>query len=509
MPRFPVFSTKTAIFIRRKPYGTPLMKTHTSRLLPLVLIQVAASFSMVGAQTTWVGNTDTNLNNSANWTSGVPSATVASIFTTAGSSGSSLSLTADLQFGGGTAPASNAMLFDGAGFTIGGNTTSRMLTIGGQGLAINTGNTITLDVARIRRNASNTFEFLGSNGNLVVNSDFSTNITAAADTTTRVDFTGVAGNNNTITFNGAIVNVFTGSAGTGLGNLILSSVGTGNKVVFNNASNIGFTGSVSVGNNAQLHLGNGGTKGTLAGGTSISLGNSVSTLAINQSDTVTQGTEFASSITGSGRLEQAGSGTTILNAANTYSGGTFVTAGMLVANNSTGSATGTGAIQVSTGAALGGAGIISGTATISGSVRPGNSIGTLTVGNDLTWNAGSAWVFELGASSVNLAAANVGGTRDLLDLTGVGSDFLKGTGSGWTFDFANSGATGWYKIVDWTGTSTFSASDFSAINLPSGLSGSFTVDGSTSALYLNVVPEPASAAIGGMGLLVLLRRRRR
>lgn len=484
------------------------MKTRTSRILQFVLIQAAATAPLAFSQTTWIGNTDTNINNAANWSAGVPTASLASIFSTVGSAGSSLSLTADLQFGGGTSPTSNAMLFSGAAFTLGGNTTSRMLTIGGQGLAINTGNTITLDVARIRRNASNTFEFLGSGGNLVINSDFSTNITGAADTTTRIDFTGTGGNNNTITFNGAIVNVFTGSAGTGLGNLILSSVGTGNKVVFNNLSNIGFTGSVSVGNNAQFHLGNGGTKGTLAGSTSISLGNSVSTFAINQTDTVTQGTDFGSSITGSGRVEQAGSGTTVLNSANTYTGGTFVTAGMLVANNSSGSATGTGALNVSTGAALGGAGIISGAATISGSVRPGNSIGTLTVGNDLTWNAGSAWVFELGVSSVNLAAADVGGTRDLLDLTGTGSDFLKGSGSGWTFDFAGTGATGWYKIVDWTGTTTFGASDFTALNLPTGLSGSFTVDNSTSALYLNVVPEPTSAAIGGLGLLALLRRRR-
>ena len=464
--------------------------------------------SHAGAQTTWIGNTDTNINNAANWTSGVPTGTVNSTFTSAGSAGSSLSLTADLQFVGGTAPTSNAMLFDGAGFTITGNSASRQLTIGGQGLAINTTNTIQIDVARIRRNASNTFEFLGSSGNLVINGDYSTNITGATDTLTRVDFSGVSGNNNTITFNGGIVNIFTGAAGAGLGGLTISSAGTGNKVVFNNASNTGFTGAVTIGNNAQLHLGNGGTKGTLAGSASVSLGNTVSAFVINQSDTVTQGTEFATSITGSGKVEQAGSGTTVLNAGNSYSGGTFVTAGMLVANNTTGSATGTGTVNVSTGAAIGGAGIISGAVTISGSLRPGNSIGTLTVGNDVTWNAGNAWVFELGTASVNLAAANIGGTRDLLDITGVGSDFIKGTGSGWTFDFANTGAVGWYKIVDWQGSTTFSPSDFSITHLASGLSGSFTVDSGTSALYLNVVPEPAAALLGGLGLLSLLRRRR-
>lgn len=476
---------------------------------PILFLTLAAGLvATVAAQTTWIGNTDTNINNAANWSAGVPTGSVNSIFTTAGTSGTSLSLTADLQFVGGTAPTSNGLLFDGAGFTITGNSSTRQLTIGGQGLAINTSNTITLDVARVRRNASNTFEFLGSNGNLVINSDFSTNITTASDTLTRVDFTGVSGNNNTITFNGTIVNVFSGAAGAGLGNLAISSVGNGNKVVFNNASNGGFTGSVSVGNNAQLHLGNGGSNGTLSGTTSISLGNSVSTFTINQTDTVTQGTEFASSITGNGKLEQAGSGTTILNSDNSYSGGTFVTAGTLVANNVSGSATGSGTVNVSTGAALGGAGIISGATTVNGSVRPGNSIGTLTVGNDVTWNGGNAWVFELGIASIDLAAANIGGTRDLLDLTGAGSDFLQGTGTSWTFNFANTGAAGWYKIVDWTGTTTFSAGDFIAANLPSGLTGSFTVDSGTSALYLNVVPEPRAALLGGLGLLALLRRRR-
>lgn len=489
-----------------KPLIRPAFPSLASSIA--IILTAGATLDHLSAQTNWIGNTSNDLNNALNWSAGVPTATLNSLFTTAGSSGTSLSLTADLQFGGGTAPGSNAMLFDGAGFTITGNNASRQLTIGGQGLAINTSNTITLDVARVRRNASNTFEFLGSSGNLVINSDYSTNITGTSDTTTRVDFTGTGGNNNTITLNGTIVNVYTGVAGTGLGNMIISSVGTGNKVVFNNTSNTGFTGSIAIGNNAQLHLGNGGTKGTLSGTTTISLGNSVSTFAINQTDAVVQGTDFAPSITGAGKVEQIGSGTTTLNAANAYTGGTNVTNGTLLVNNTTGSATGTGAVNVSTGAALGGAGIISGAVTISGALKPGNSIGTITVGNDVTWNAGNSWEFELGIASVDLASANVGGTRDLLSITGAGNDFLKGTGSSWTFDFAGTGAVGWYKLVDWDSSTTFSSSDFLATNLNTGLSGSFTVDVGTSALYLNVIPEPGAAFLGGLGFVCLLRRRR-
>jgi len=485
-----------------------MMKPSNNLLHSLTAGIAAGLLVNASAQTSWVGNTSTDMNNAANWSGGIPSASLNSILTTPGTSGASLVLTADLQFGGGTAPGSNAMLFDGAAFSISGNSGTRQLTIGGQGLAINTTNTITLDVARIRRNASNTFEFLGSGGNLVINSEFSTNVTGT-DTTTRIDFTGAGGNNNTITFNGNIVKVFPGTTpGTGVGNLILSSVGTGNKVVFNNASNTGFAGSVAIGNNALIHLGNGGSNGSLAGTTSISLGNTSSTLAINQSDSVIQGTDFASSITGNGKVEQIGAGSTTLNAANTYSGGTFVTAGTLIVNNTTGSATGSGAVNVSTGAALGGAGIISGAVTISGALKPGNSIGTITVGNDVTWNAGNSWQFELGIASVDLAAANIGGTRDLLDITGGSNDFLKGTGSSWTFDFAGTGSVGYYKLVDWTGSTTFSSSDFVATNLNAGLSGSFVVDSGTSALYLNVIPEPGAALLGGLGIVCLLRRRR-
>src|SRR5207244_7330779 len=96
-----------------------------------------------------------------------------------------------------------------------------------------------------------------------------------------------------------------------------------------------------------------------------------------------------------GSLTKAGSGKLSLTNANTYTGGTTITRGTLLVKNTTGSATGTGAVQVNAGT-LGGTGKITGAVTIgtgssSGAILlAGDSAtrpGTLTVNNTLTFNS--------------------------------------------------------------------------------------------------------------------------
>ena len=144
-----------------------------------------------------------------------------------------------------------------------------------------------------------------------------------------------------------------------------------------------------------LQLGSGGTTGSLSTtGTIVNNG----TLTINRSNAVVQGIDFSSAaITGIGSLNLTGSGTTTLNAANTYAGGTTVSAGKLLVNNLTGSGTGTEALSIGATATLGGSGFIGSVTSISGTLSPGNSPGTLTFDNAVTLQNGSTTAIEINA----------------------------------------------------------------------------------------------------------------
>jgi autotransporter-associated beta strand protein len=111
-------------------------------------------------------------------------------------------------------------------------------------------------------------------------------------------------------------------------------------------------------------------------------------------------------------------GTVELLGGNPYSGGTDVTAGTLLVNNTAGSGTGTGPVTVRDGATLGGDGAITGAVTLESgaTVAPGANAGTLSVGG-ITFDADSIFAVELGGLSA--------GEFDVLSVTGDAS--LAGT----------------------------------------------------------------------------------
>jgi autotransporter-associated beta strand protein len=123
-------------------------------------------------------------------------------------------------------------------------------------------------------------------------------------------------------------------------------------------------------------------------------------------------------------FEKDGSGTLALTAANTYDGGTTVIGGRLLVNNTSGSGTGSGPVNVNSGT-LGGTGIIqpSGTAGVTiasgATLSPGESIGTLTLNGStttstmLTLAAGATIFAELNIGQSDQAALINGATGDI------------------------------------------------------------------------------------------------
>lgn len=140
---------------------------------------------------------------------------------------------------------------------------------------------------------------------------------------------------------------------------------------------------------------------------------------------VTTGTDLLvdASLSG-GALTKNGAGTMALHQANTYTGGSTVNAGILLANNSTGSATGTGAVLVKTGAVFGGTGAVTGAVTVEsgGTLAPGASIESLGTGA-LNLGSGSTLSVEINSSGTPAADsvlvtgnATIAGNLDVTDI---------------------------------------------------------------------------------------------
>lgn len=237
-----------------------------------------------------------------------------------------------------------------------------------------------------------------------------------------------------------------------------------------------------------------------AGADTLNLGAAVSSgSAIKRFEriNVATGTAALSGVVSGGAMTKGGAGSLVLSGANETTGLVTVEQGTLVVNNTTGSGTGSGDVFVDTGAILAGDGFIAGSVEFDGILAPGNSIGTLEVGGDVTWNGGAenAWQFELGLGDVS-------------DSLLIGGNFLKGDGSVYVFDFLSGATTGDFVLVEWDGATDFTAEDFSYTGLADGFTGTFAIDGNQ--LVFTAVPEPATtAALFGVGVLgaALFRRR--
>lgn len=159
------------------------------------------------------------------------------------------------------------------------------------------------------------------------------------------------------------------------------------------------------------------TIGSLSGDTS-------STAALHQSLTINTSSgvqkTFAGNISGSGGVTITGNGQQTFSGVNSYTGATNILSGMLTLQNSNIP----GTLFVASGATFSGTGTIAGAASIDGTIRPGNSPGTLTFLSGLTLSPGSTTQIEIDNSQASLLAvsggnASIAGTLQILEDPGV------------------------------------------------------------------------------------------
>jgi autotransporter-associated beta strand protein len=214
-------------------------------------------------------------------------------------------------------------------------------------------------------------------------------------------------------------------------------------------------------------------------------------------------------------VTKLGGGTLVLDKTNTYTGATTVSAGKLVVSGNISTSTLT---TVAVGATLGGTGTV-GKAIINGTLVVGNSPGQMNFTDTLGLNGTT--VMEIDGT----AGAGVTGGHDFINLTGAGAAGVLTYGGAMTLDIGaifGAGTYSWnlFDMASETGTYTTItlADQYSGTLLDGDLNGVWDLTSgsntwqfteSTGVLGLTVVPEPSVAALlGGIGTLMLLRRRR-
>lgn len=188
----------------------------------------------------------------------------------------------------------------------------------------------------------------------------------------------------------------------------------------------------------------------------------------------------------SGGLTKTGGGLLTLSGASNYRGPTLVQAGGLRITGDLTAAT--GAVTVSSGASLGGTGIIGGAVTVNGgTLAPGITLGTLTASQNVTLSGGSTFAVDLNDSLFPTSDRLV--VQGSLNLSGVNL-VASATGA----------ATGEaYIIATWGGNLT---GTFSSVSLPPGYTVNYAYNNGVHSRNIAIVSgEPGGSAfdswIGG------------
>ena len=184
-------------------------------------------------------------------------------------------------------------------------------------------------------------------------------------------------------------------------------------------------------------------------------------------DVVTAATQQRNGLVyGNGGFIKTGAGTLIFTGANTYLGGTTVNGGILEVNNTTGSATGTGAVAVNSG------GTLSGLPIANGFANAGSISGIVSINNGGILAASSASAFTFGGLSLNsLSVSNfqIGAptSGNVINITGSNAFSISGAS---TINITNAGglAAGTYHLFDYTGTALANINNLTLGSTPGG-----------------------------------------
>jgi autotransporter-associated beta strand protein len=394
-----------------------------SLISAICLTFVLTSFNAFAGSATWLASPPTgNWNHAANW---MPASIPNGPFDTATFASSNRT---DIAISANTAV--NGIVFnaDASEFTITANPTVT-LTISGTGPTNN---------SSLNQKFVTATNGAGNSGAIVF-----TNSAAANTAGLTIDFTnsgatasGAAGGNitfrDTTTANNSFIQneggaasnasgghtYFTDNSTAGNATLIAfggTNGGLGAGIAFGPTSS-GGTAAIDVEGNGYLDISShnppGMAMGNLQGNGSVFLGGNNLTVGNNNLGGVFSGIMQDGGANGGtgGSLTKTGKGTLTLTGANTFSGGTTLAKGTIVAKNKTGSATGTGPVQVNIGTFAGtgtiggaltvGTGASSGATLLPAKSKSGTKPGTLTVNSPLTFNSFSTYKCVLNRSTL-------------------------------------------------------------------------------------------------------------
>jgi autotransporter-associated beta strand protein len=296
-----------------------------------------------------------------------------------------------------------------------------------------------------------------------------------------------------------------------------------------------FMGAMTVNGTGIVNVRNGAGAGTvevssLSGNDSTAMVRSVSsnlaasgTLKINStvnssySGSIANGT--SASVTATLAVWKTGNFTQTLTGANTYSGGTTVSAGTLLINNASGSGTGSGVVEVGVSGTLGGNGAIAGATTVDGTLAPGNSPGSLEFGGALTLENTAKFNVEIAGTAFTLNGAEEYDRIKITGLTSLNGELNVALINGFTLTAEGQ----LFGIVDATGGLSGSFSNLAeggtvltsnGYDLKITYTGLITdnsvsqIGGNDVVLYSVAVPEASTALLFGVaGTLLFFRRR--